>query len=190
MFRRDLGAGAELRLLQLHDAAELLAFVQANRAHLGEWLLWVNNVQTQADAEHFIREGLAEQGRSGLAALGIWQDGQMAGGIIPFPLESHQAELGYWLGQAYVGKGLMTRALRRVLEDLFVNHKLERVQVRVEPENFRSRAVPERLGFTYTGIEPGGWTHGDRLVDLAVYALRAEQWSQRSAAQPTDEESG
>jgi ribosomal-protein-serine acetyltransferase len=179
MFKYDLGNGAELRLLQPYLASELYEFVEANRAYLSPWLLWVNRLHTVSDAENFLREGLQEFARGAvLPTLGIWQAGHLAGGIAFYPLDEprRSTELAYWLGKEFSGRGLMTRAVSAVLAYLFETLRLNRVQVRAELENTRSRALAERLGFTFEGIEQGGWTHGDELVDLAVYAMLASDW--------------
>ena len=48
--------------------------------------------------------------------------------------------------------------------------------IRAGTENARSRAVPERLGFTYEGIarEEGRGSGG--FYDLAVYGLLEREW--------------
>lgn len=56
--------------------------------------------------------------------------------------------MGYWLGKAFLGQGLATRA---VLEYLFAEETLHRVGVQGGVANRRSPALPERLGFTHEG---------------------------------------
>ncbi len=180
MFQHDLGNGAELRFLQPDCALELYAFVETNRAYLSPWLSWVNRLHSITDAEDFLREGMQEFAAGAvLPTLGIWQDGRMAGGIAFFASEEplRSTELGYWLGAEFAGHGLMTRALNALLVYLFESLQLNRVQVRAEKDNTRSRALAERVGFTFEGIEQGGWTHGDELVDLAVYGMLAKDWN-------------
>jgi hypothetical protein len=51
-----------------------------------------------------------------------------------------------------------------------------RVEIRAAPENARSRAIPERLGFTQEGTLRQVERVGDRYLDNVVYAMLAEHW--------------
>ena len=53
---------------------------------------------------------------------------------------------------------------------------LNRVEIRAAPENRRSRAIPERLGFTEEGTLRQAERVGERYLDSAVYAMLAEDW--------------
>ncbi len=65
------------------------------------------------------------------------------------------AMLGYALDEAYVGQGLMTEAIEAGLEEMFSPRvNLHRVQAAYRPENLRSAAVLERLGFRKEGLAP------------------------------------
>jgi ribosomal-protein-serine acetyltransferase len=51
-----------------------------------------------------------------------------------------------------------------------------RVEIRAAPENARSRAIPERLGFTQEGTLRQVERVDDRYLDNVVYAMLAEDW--------------
>ena len=51
--------------------------------------------------------------------------------------------------------------------------ELHRVEIRVATGNARSRAIPERLGFRREGTLRGAERHGERFLDLDVFALLA-----------------
>ncbi len=66
------------------------------------------------------------------------------------------AMLGYALDEAHVGQGLMAEAIAAGLEEMFSPRvNLHRVQAAYRPENLRSAAVLERLGFRKEGLAPG-----------------------------------
>ena len=72
----------------------------------------------------------------------------------------------------------MTRSVTRLLEHAFDELKLNRVVIKCVPENLKSRAIPEKLGFEREGTErEGGWLH-TRFVDHVVYSLLADEWRQ------------
>ncbi len=70
----------------------------------------------------------------------------------------------------------MTGACRAMLEYAFRKLQLNRVTILCASGNLRSRAIPERLGFTREGvIREGEWLY-DRFVDLIMYSMLAREW--------------
>jgi RimJ/RimL family protein N-acetyltransferase len=188
MFRWDLGDGADLRMLELRHAPALLAFVAANRAYLRPWLDWGATMTSVEDAEALIRRGVTRYAEDGLPWAGIWQDNQMVGGMSFFPLERvpRSTEIGYWLGEGAAGRGLMSRAVRAMLGFVFDELTINRVALQAEVDNTRSRALAERLGFRFEGVRRQIWTNQGRLVDMAGYAMLAEDWRRLAPATGAD----
>ena len=53
---------------------------------------------------------------------------------------------------------------------------MNRVEIRCATGNKKSCAIPERLGFTFEGIQRnGGWLY-DRFVDYRIYSILANEW--------------
>lgn len=92
---------------------------------------------------------------------------------------SRATEIGYWLAEAYQGQGLMTRTIYGACRYFFDELGLNRVEIRCDPANTRSRAIPERLGFTQEGLlrQVGTLSHG--YYDHVVYSLLAHEWQAR-----------
>lgn len=66
------------------------------------------------DAEGFIRDAIARQPPTNLA---IEVEGQAAGSIglvLGRDIERRSAEIGYWLGEPFWGRGVMTAAVKAV----------------------------------------------------------------------------
>jgi ribosomal-protein-serine acetyltransferase len=182
VFSKDLGEGAELRILALPDAPAFLHLAEENRDYLKDWIGWANTIHTPEDARAYIRQGLMRFAEDGLPWSGIWQDGQFAGGVMFFPVEPRirATEVGYWLARWAAGRGLMTRALEAVLAYAFTDVGINRIMLQAAVDNARSRAVAERMGFTLEGIRRHTSVRGDRLIDMASYAMLAEDWRGRS----------
>ena len=54
--------------------------------------------------------------------------------------------------------------------------KLNKIEIEAAVENYKSRAIPERLGFIHEGtIRDGEWLY-DHFVDWALYGMRAAEW--------------
>lgn len=62
-------------------------------------------------------------------------------------------EIGYWLASSFVGRGLITRAVRLLTAEAF-RLGAGYVEIKHDERNVRSGAVPARLGFTQVGTEP------------------------------------
>ncbi len=178
MFRWKLEDGIELRLLQLRNAPEVFALVDTGRAFLRVWLPWVDNHRDVADTEAFIREALEQFVLGEAIHVGIWYDGVFAGviGYHRINMENHLGEIGYWLGEQYQGKGIMTRACRAMVTYGFSELKLNRIEIHCALDNTKSRAIPERLGFKEEGILRQAERVHDRFVDNVVYGMVASDF--------------
>ena len=170
----DLGDGIEVRVLEPDDAEDVFALVDANRGRLRPWMPWVDATEGPADTRAFIER---DRAADGMDALGMYVEGRYVGGIGLRPDAAlGDAEIGYWVGATHEGRGLVTRACRALIDRAFGDLGLHRVTIRVAPDNARSRAIPERLGFTEEGVmrEAGRSALGHH--DLVVYGLLDREW--------------
>jgi ribosomal-protein-alanine N-acetyltransferase len=98
-------------------------------------------------------------------------DGQPAGWItlVVSNWEHGLAEVGYALSTPFQRRGLMTEALRQLLEDLFANTTLERIEARCAVENVSSQRVLEKNDFRREGLLLGYFKLRGRRVDNYLY---------------------
>jgi ribosomal-protein-serine acetyltransferase len=87
--------------------------------------------------------------------------------------------VGYWIAEQSQGNGTVTRATAALVDHAFGVWKLNRVEIRAGVENKRSRAIPERLGFTQEGVLRQAERVGDRSVDHVMYSIHADEWKAR-----------
>lgn len=80
------------------------------------------------------------------------------------------AELGYWLGQPFWGQGVVTSAVRKVVEITFETTNLIRIYARVFAPNVASVRVLEKAGFELEGRLRNAVIKDDVIMDLFVYA--------------------
>jgi ribosomal-protein-serine acetyltransferase len=184
-FSLALDQGLELRLFEESDAAEIFALIDRNREYLRQWLPWVDYETVPEDSLEFIRRTQQQYINNEGFQLGIRFRGQLAGVIgyhtVNWP--NRHVEIGYWLGAEFQGKGLMTRACSAVVDFAFENLLLNRVAILCATGNTRSRAIPERLGFTQEGtLRESEWLY-DHFVDLVVYSMLAREWKKRHVKQ-------
>ncbi|MGN6586370.1 MAG: GNAT family N-acetyltransferase [Solirubrobacterales bacterium] len=161
-----------LRPLQAADAAELHALVEANRAHLARWLPWAAG-QELKDMEAFIAETEAQIARNDGFQVCIAPDGPIIGvvGFHSVDWANRNTTIGYWLTENAQGRGTMTTAVRALVDHAFDEWNLHRIEIHCAPANYRSRAVPERLGFQEEATLRETELIGGRYLDSVVYGL-------------------
>jgi len=100
-------------------------------------------------------------------------EGRAAGGIGLHPFEDvHRktAELGYWLGAAYRGRGLATEAVMAIVHHGFKDLGFERIQACVFEGNEPSTRVLVKAGFDYEGRMRRHAFKDGRLLDILLYS--------------------
>lgn len=171
-----------------HHAEPLFSLVEENREYLREWLPWLDSTQTIDDINRFIKT-VIEQREKGLGQQFVIclnpstqinvSDKSVVCGVVGLDRidKAHRSgAMGYWLAEAYSGHGIMTAAVSCVLALGFRDYQLNKIDIRCATENTRSRAIPERLGFTCEAtLRQCEWLY-DHYVDHAVYSLLAKEY--------------
>jgi ribosomal-protein-serine acetyltransferase len=174
----------ELRQRAPEDAEELFALTDANRTRLRTWLPWLDHCtrpeHTLASIESTLRQAEAGMG----LAFCLWSEGRIAGvgGYNLIDRANLTGHIGYWLGDTFEGRGLMTAANRALIGHGFSELGLRRQTISAATGNARSRAVAERLGFRLEGVLRSAEQLYGRRVDHAFYAQTSEDWEQETRA--------
>ena len=176
LLTHPLPGGAALRLLEESDARELYALIEANRDHLARWMPWAA-AQTLEDTREFIRITRRQLADNDGIQTAIVRGGRIVGAVGFHSVEwrNQATGIGYWLARDEQGLGTMTAAVRALLDHAFGPWGLNRVEIRAAPENARSRAIPERLGFRQEGKLREVERVGDRFLDNVVYSMLAAE---------------
>lgn len=170
-----------LQIIEPVHRDELYALVDRNRLHLRKWLPWVDEVTSVGSYEPIIREWLKQLALNQGFQAGIRYNHQLAGliGFHSIDWSNRKTALGYWLGEGYQGHGIMTKACHAVVQYAFQNYQLNRVEIQAGVYNRKSRAIPERLGFTNEGCIRDGEFLYDHYIDLVVYGMLKRDWVNR-----------
>jgi ribosomal-protein-serine acetyltransferase len=180
-FHLDVGDGLTIRLLEESDAAELLALIDGSREELRKWLPWVDKTRTQKDSLVFIQGALDQRKNCTGLHAGIRLDNKLVGviGYVNIDVNNRRAMIGYWLSTDHRGNGLATRACAAMVETAFKTLLLNKVEIYCAVDNYRSRAIPERLGFKSEGVLRGHEWVNDHFVDLVTYGILAGEWPEQ-----------
>lgn len=174
MFFYKVDEQIELRLIERQHSMELFKLIDANREHWQQWHPYLRDtLRSAADVEQFITRRLQQFANNMGFCAGVWFEGHLCGMIYHVNVDwvSRWCALSYWLDKAHQGKGVMTASCRAFVSHAFTTWKMNRVTITCAAQNSRSRAIPERLGFTFEGvIREMEWLY-DHYVDHAVYGL-------------------
>jgi RimJ/RimL family protein N-acetyltransferase len=91
------------------------------------------------------------------------------------------AEIGYWIGRPFWGRGYATEALRLLLDFIFQNRRTCLVRARTLPENPASCRVLEKVGFALARELPIDDVKRSRGHAVRYYVLRRTERKGRTA---------
>jgi len=145
--------------------------------HANNRRVWINlrdrlpHPYTPDDAAQFIRWAMANRPETHFAiAVGEEAVGGIGYEIQP-DVHRISAEIGFWLGEAHWGKGIMTEALRAVTEQAFHTHNLRRIFAGVFEWNRASMRVLEKAGYSCEAQLRRAATKDGKTIDVYLYAM-------------------
>ncbi len=183
--------GAVLRPCSDEDAAELTAMVASNREHLAPRLPWAATYGYQDSLDYIAKSRAQLEAGDGFEGA-IVVEGEIVGGAGFHAIDrlNHSTSIGYWLAAEAQGSGLMTATVRALVDHAFGPWELHRVVIEAVVDNVRSRAIPERLGFTEEGIAREAKRIRGRYEDAVLYAMLTSDWAAASGRADDDRGAG
>jgi RimJ/RimL family protein N-acetyltransferase len=170
------GADFILRELRLGDAAALQK--QADNPNIACFLFdRFPSPYILSDAIGFIKLRLADEIQTKFA---IVIDDELAGVIgIDFREDLYRKAplIGYWLGERYWGKGIMTKAVRLMVNYGFANLNIVRLQAGILSNNPASMRVLEKAGFKKEGILKNNIIKNEVILDEHIYGILKSDWA-------------
>lgn len=168
-----------LRPLRRRDRKAFDALWRENRSWLLPWDATDPTRRPAAPGFPTVLRVVHRQGREGSAVpLMITRHGRLLGQITADPVmygAQSTAVLGYWVDEEHAGNGLVPRAAALIIDHLFAELGVHRVEVNVRPENRSSLRVAEKLHLRQEGLRRG-YIHVDGAFrDHLCFALTAEE---------------
>jgi [ribosomal protein S5]-alanine N-acetyltransferase len=170
-----------LRPLSTNDAADI--FLYCSNPNLTRFTLW-NTHETLEDTMLFIREYLISRyqnqepdpigivlkddpTRSVIGSVGCFWASQTYSVM----------ELGYNLAEPYWGRGIIVEASRRLLDYVFREFAVARIQARILAGNTASTRVAQKLGMRFEGILRSVLLHRGKRVDVEYHSILSSEWA-------------
>lgn len=158
------------------DGKVVYQAMQASLIELKEWMPWAHREQTEEDVEVNMRDAQAKFLTREDLRLHLFnrETGEFIGssGLHRINWNIPKVEIGYWIDTRYRGKGYITEAAEAITNFAFTELKAKRVEIRCDTNNLKSRAIPERLGYTLEGVLSNDEMSADgkQLRDTCIYA--------------------
>lgn len=180
-FRHSIDAHTDLRLMERHHADLLADLTQINYEHIAPWLSWVERTRTADDAYRFIERALRRYGDENGFLAGVWYKNRLVGGVDyhEWDFRHLTTEIGYWLARHATGRGIISRCVAALVDYAVDELGLNRIVINAASENHKSRAIPQRLGFTHEATQRQAQYHRGRYLDWELYTMLADDWRQR-----------
>jgi ribosomal-protein-alanine N-acetyltransferase len=170
----DIGDGVAIRSFEAADAAAIVKYAD-NR---GVWLGLRDafpHPYTLKDAHEWLDRALNQQPECNFA---IATPEELIGGIgvgLGQGERRLSGEVGYWLGEPFWGKGIVTRAVMAFTDYVFETYDLVRVYADVFSNNTASARVLEKAGYRREAHFRKSIIKDGKILDLYVYTkLRSD----------------
>jgi ribosomal-protein-alanine N-acetyltransferase len=172
-----------LRPIALRDKRAWRQVRERNRIWLSPWDATVPpGSETRPRTFGSMVRSMQAEARSGRQLPFVVEyDGRFAGQVTVNNItrgSGQFASIGYWIDEAYAGRGLITTSVAMVIDHCFFVLRLHRVEIAIRPENKASLRVVEKLGIAEFGFAPrflhidGDWR------DHRLFAITREECPQ------------
>ncbi|HKS40708.1 MAG TPA: GNAT family N-acetyltransferase [Blastocatellia bacterium] len=145
--------------------------------HANNRKIWLNvrdrfpHPYTLAAADEWIKRATSDPACNDFA---IAVDDIAVGGISIFlqtDIFRRSAEIGYWLGEEFWGRGIVTEAVRAMTEYAFSHFDICRIYAGVFEWNPASMRVLEKAGYEFEGRMKKSVTKEGQTIDECIYAI-------------------
>jgi len=163
----------EMKLRKWNEA-DLDSLVKyANNKNIAKWLTnGFPHPYTQEDGKTYISM-VTNDNPTKVFAIEVNSEAVGSIGIYPqSDIHEKNAEIGYWLAEAYWGQGIMTKAIQEIVEYGFRTFDLVRIFARPFSTNLKSQRVLEKAGFELEARLKKALFKNGEFMDELIYAKR------------------
>jgi len=172
----DIASDLYIREIEMKDADITFQLISQNREYLMKWFGWVKLTNSVKDREDYIREVIEDRGKKAGNDFVIVSNDEVKGIVGYIMKNEHTGFIGYWLDEHAQGNGLVTRSVEALIEYLFNETSIHRIEINVADNNERSRKIPERLNLKLEGVLRDVDYRDGRYESEAVYSVLKSEY--------------
>ena len=139
---------------------------------LRKTLPWLDTIQSKQDTEKFLIESENKMNHGTAIRMSIRAqtiDAPIIGVLSIEAIQEPKPKIGYWLVAAWEGKGIMTTALRQLIQETFSVIPIQCLYLYTASSNDKSKNIAKRLGFYYQGTRKASEALYGTLVDQDIF---------------------
>ncbi len=167
-----------LRPLQRAHLDYMLPLISARE--VAATTLRIPHPYTREDAEQYFKTMEAAIGKGEMLRLSIFvaSSDEYCGSVgLHIERDHERAEMGYWIGVPYWGRGYASEAAQAVVDYGFRELRLNRIYATVFAANTASRRVAEKVGMRYEGCMRQHVSKWGKFLDLEMYGVVAADFT-------------
>lgn len=182
-YRIQIDDRLALDLPEDQGVLEVYRLLLMNIPHLEPWMEWTQHISYSGQVK-VIELWKEKPITSGFERV-LYLDEEPIGACGLRVLDSDCGEMGYWLSEEYTGRGIMTRVAKFLTDYGFITYQLHRMEIHCAGTNLKSRAIPERLGYTHEATLRERHRLPSGHTDLAIYGLLRKEWEKQRGEDTT-----
>jgi RimJ/RimL family protein N-acetyltransferase len=167
------------------DAPLLKEAVDSSIDHLRPWMPWAaDEPQPLEQKVELLRQfrGKFDLGHDFTYGIFSRDESEVVGGTgLHTRIDPASFEIGYWISASSAGQGLGTEATAALTRVAFELVEIERIEIRVDPANEASRAIPRKLGYAEEATLRNR-LHYPEVRDVVLYTLFREDFAHSRSA--------
>ena len=175
MFKIDIDQNIHLELIHPSHAKDIFALVERNRELFRRWLAWVDSSTTIEDTEAFINHELQRYANHKNITCMVFYKNSLVGNVSLLGMKTmygvNQGILGYWLDAEFHRKGIIQKAVKKMIEIGFEYYSLDKISLQCAVKNDRSCNVAKKLGFAHEGRLKNEIALHGVVMDVDSYAI-------------------
>jgi ribosomal-protein-serine acetyltransferase len=175
-----LAVSHDIVLILSHEkyANQLFQVIDENREHLAKFLPWVPFMKSEIETAQYLQQCQQLNSQNKEYSFLIFFKTELVGriGIHYIDNQNKIGSIGYWLAKNAMGKGIITKASKKMLEFGFNELNLNRIEINAAVNNTKSQAIPQKLNFTHEGILRQAELVNGEFLDLNLYAMLKKDW--------------
>lgn len=176
--------GFILRKFELADAEDMYKN-WANDDDVTKYITWPThmNIETTRNVvSQYVKESALESYYHWCIESKKTKEAIGSIGVFHMSENTNTFEVGYCIGKSYWNQGVTTEALSAVINFLFSEVDVNRIEARHDTNNPASGKVMSKCGLKLEGIMRQAGKNNTGICDSAVYAILKEDWNKRKSS--------
>lgn len=178
MFYINVTDHIRLQILTDNDVEEFFNLTDKNKNHLKFFMPRIMETKSITDAKKVINIFLNQLIENNGFRAAIYYNTDMVGvaGLKYIDWINKKTEIMYWIDQDYLGKGITTACVNKLLDISFKEYKLNKVFIKSSVDNIPSNRIAEKCGFILEGVSKDDELLATGYTDINVYSLLKKMW--------------